>query len=385
MTRWLRFVVLTLCAAAATGCGRSSRLALPAAVAPQALTLAGEFNIPPLGRFPAVVGLPFGGLSGLAPVGEGQYLAVCDERDGARVYRLRVTGEGVNLRVTPEDVIALDVSGAAPAALDPEAIVVTPRRTMILASEGIGNSEPRVAPSLIEYDMDGRFIREITLRDRFTPNTTGPLTRGARDNAALESLTITADGRLFTALETAIVQDGEPAGIGRGAVARILEYVDGEDTYSPRREFAYHVEPVEPPPFAPAITVTGLVELLALEDGNLLALERTYMATRRDADRPVRSLNRIKLFRVSLDGATDVSQMDSLRGATFTAARKTLVLDLSTIRGLSQELATLDNFEGMAAGPTLADGNRSLLLVSDDNFHETQRTSFLLFRIRAGN
>jgi hypothetical protein len=385
LTRWRRFLVLTWCAVAATGCGRPSRLARPADVAPRALTLAGEFNIPPLGRFPAKVGLPFGGLSGLAPVGEGVYLAVCDERDGARVYRLRVTGEGNNLRVTPEAVIALDVSGAAPAALDPEAIVVTPRPTMILASEGIGNSEPRVAPSLIEYDMDGRFIREITLRDRFTPNATGPLTRGARDNAALESLTITPDGRLFTALETAIVQDGEPAGIGRGAVARILEYVDEEDTYSPRREFAYLVEPVEPPPFVPAITVTGLVELLALEDGDLLALERTYLAARRDADRPVRSLNRIKLFRVSLNGATDVSQMDSLRGATFTAVRKTLVLDLSTVRGLSQELDTLDNFEGMAAGPTLAHGHRSLLLVSDDNFHETQRTSFLLFRIGAGN
>ena len=53
-------------------------------------------------------------------------------------------------------------------------------------------------------------------------------------------------GRMFTAFETAVVQDGEPAGIGRGTVARILEYVRDEGTYSPRREFAYTVEPVAP-------------------------------------------------------------------------------------------------------------------------------------------
>ena len=376
---------LVLCAASAAGCGHAPPVKVPADVAPRRLVLAGEFNIPPLGRFPPVVGLPFGGLSGLAPLGEGRYLAVCDERDGARVYRLRVTGEGATLQVAPEDVIALDVGGSAPSELDPEAIVVTPQGTMIVASEGIGNAEPRVAPSLIEYRTDGRFIREIALPDRFTPNPIGPQMRGARDNAALESLTITPTGdRLFTGLETALVQDGEPAGVGRGAVARILEFVRGDGGYSARREFAYRIEPVEPAPFTAALTVTGLVELLALSDERLLALERTYMAERRNPGDRGGSLNRIRLFLIALRGATDVSGLDTLNGATFTPVAKSLILDLSTVGGLTPELATLENFEGMAVGPTLADGSRSLLLVSDDNFHSTQRTSFLLFRVAEG-
>jgi hypothetical protein len=386
MTRSAPLLLLIVCVGALAACGHAVWPPLPGAGGPGVLTLAGEFNIPPGDRFPPAVGLPFGGLSGLAPLGNGQYLAVCDERDGARVYRLRITGEGIHLRVTPEDVVALEVSGGAPAALDPEGIVTTPRGTMIVASEGIGNSEPRIAPSLIEYDPDGRFLREIALRERFVPNATGPLTRGARDNAALESLTIVPGGsRLFTGLETALVQDGAPAEIGRGTVSRILEFVRQNDEYAPRREFAYPVEPVEPAAFQPALTVTGLVELLAVSDDQLLALERTYLAERPNANDRGRALNRIRLFRVSLAGATDVSHIDSLGGATYTPVQKTLLLDLSAVNGLSQELATLENFEGLAAGPVLADGSRSLLLVSDDNFHATQRTSFLLFRVARRN
>ena len=378
-------VFLLVCGVLAA-CGGSTRLTVPADLEPDSLRLAGEFNIPPGGRFPPIVGLPFGGLSGLAPLPDGRYVAVCDERDGARVYRLRITGEGRTLRAEPEDIVALEVGGTAPEALDPEAIVLTPLGTMIIASEGIGTAEPRVAPSLLEYTVDGQFIRNIALPGRFTPNATGPLSTGARDNAAVESLTLTPDGgRLLTALETAIVQDGEPAGIGRGSVSRIIEYVRDDESFVPRRQFAYHVEPVAPAPFEPALTVTGLVELLATSDDDLLALERTYMAERRSGNDRGRALNRIRVFRVSLDGATDVSEMDSLVGATYTAVRKTLVLDLSNVQGLSPELATLDNFEGMAAGPTLANGRPSLLLVSDDNFHATQRTSFLLFRVGRGH
>ena len=41
----------------------------------------------------------------------------------------------------------------------------------------------------------------------------------------------------------------------------------------------------------------------------------------------------------------------------------------------------LENFEGMGFGPPLPDGSRTLLLVSDDNFSQRQRTTFLLFRL----
>lgn len=55
--------------------------------------------------------------------------------------------------------------------------------------------------------------------------------------------------------------------------------------------------------------------------------------------------------------------------------RKNLVLDLATL-GIK-----LDNLEGMAISPRLADGSQSLILVSDDNFSDRQFTQFLVFRL----
>ena len=55
---------------------------------------------------------------------------------------------------------------------------------------------------------------------------------------------------------------------------------------------------------------------------------------------------------------------------------KTEVLDLNTL-GL-----TLDNLEGMTFGPRLADGRRSLLIASDNNFTSGQVSQFLLVAVR---
>ena len=87
--------------------------------------------------------------------------------------------------------------------------------------------------------------------------------------------------------------------------------------------------------------------------------------------------NTIKLYRVALPGADDVNGFDSL--ATLLGGlqpvEKTLLLDLDAL-GLP-----LDNVEGMAFGPDLPDGRRSLVLVSDNNFAPAQFTQFLLFAV----
>ncbi|CAN5865599.1 hypothetical protein BH18ACI5_BH18ACI5_00990 [soil metagenome] len=52
---------------------------------------------------------------------------------------------------------------------------------------------------------------------------------------------------------------------------------------------------------------------------------------------------------------------------------------MKDVGGISLALAALDNFEGMAWGPSLPDGRRQLLIVSDDNFSARQLTAFLSF------
>ncbi len=344
------------------------------------LTLVGQFSRPPLERFPPVIGLPLGGISGLAANGSGSDLfGVSDAQRGGRIYRFRVDGLGSSFSVAPTDVVSLEASGLANLP-DHEAVVALPNGNYLIGTEGTGR-EPRRPPSIDEYARFGTFVRRLPLRERYVPEPTGAVTRGARGNAGFESLTATPDfARLFAAVETALIQDGPPASFDAGAQARILEYKPHGDSYEPAREFVYNLEPLEKPPFKPGFFVNGLVELLALNRTTFLALERGYVE---DEAKTAASRNTIRLYRISLTGASDVSEFDSLKGhPEIVPVSKTLLLDLSTVPGLSPELApSLDNFEGMAFGPKLPDGRATLILVSDDNFQTSQRTWFLVFAI----
>ena len=117
-----------------------------------------------------------------------------------------------------------------------------------------------------------------------------------------------------------------------------------------------------------------MAELLALDDGSLLVLERSYAG---EANAGPRTLNRIRIYQVSMRGATDVSSMDSLKGQDVRPVSKRLVVDLGLLPNLPPVLAGLDNFEGVTFDPPGTDGRRRLWLVSDDNFSNTQRTWFV--------
>jgi hypothetical protein len=323
----------------------------------------------------------FNGVSGLAPLRDGhEMLAILDDREQSRVYRIAMDWTAAGLNVTPLAAIPLQGGEGAPAGLDPEVIAISRDGHMLISSEGVGNVEPRIPPALIEYGVDGRFIRQLPVRSRFLPNGTGPQTTGVRQNAGFESLAISPDfTRLFTATELPIVQDGTDDPFARGVHTRLLEYVADGRSYKPAREFAYELTPLETLTFTPRFTINGVVELLAVDGGDLLVLERGFAES---IDRTL-SMNRIRIFRISLDGATDVSGIDSLAGASFKAVRKTLVLDVNRVPGLTPRLEHLDNFEGMAWGPAASPGGeRSLVIVSDDNQNPRQVTAFLLFEHR---
>lgn len=363
------------------GCTARAPLPDAATLMPASLQLTGQFSIPALTLFPPVSGVRFGGLSGLAPTATaGEFLAACDTHLGSRVFRIRLTGEGPSFRADPLATIPLEVGGRAPR-VDPEGIAVTRRGDMWIASEGIAVQEPRVPAAIVRYSSSGTFLGQLELRERFIPNATGPLTRGLRDNAALEGIAITPSGRrLFVITETALAQDGGVVTFDNGTPARLLEYEADGDSFEPAREFVYPLDAMERVPFQAGLTVAGVVDLLALSETEFLTLERSYIE---ETGRRGQGLNRIRVFRTSIDGASDVSRVDSLKEApSAVPVRKTLLLDLSAVQGLSADLApTLDNFEAIVFGPRLADGRATLILVSDDNFSPNQRTWFLQFGV----
>src|SRR5690606_39715627 len=93
--------------------------------------------------------------------------------------------------------------------------------------------------------------------------------------------------------------------------------------------------------------------------------------------------NVVRVYRVNLRGATDVSGIEPLASVSgISPVSKRLVLDLASVTNLPPELTPLlDNFEGMAFGPRLPDRRGTLILVSDDNFNPTQRTWLLRFAV----
>ena len=272
-----------------------------------------------------------------------------------------VTFTGVNTIKTP-------TGGAFGAAgIDPEAIRYRNGLTYV-ASEG--DVVPTAQkPFVRAYDATGAQVRDFAVPTKFLPGTAG---QGIRDNLAFESLAFSADGKsLFTGTEGALMQDGPAADATQGTVSRLLQF---DLASGSTKEFAYNVDKVAfAPTGASPFAVSGLVDLLAVDDTHLLALERSFSTG---------VGNSIKLYELDLSGATDVSGIASLTGGGYTAASKRLVFDFNSGIGQGLRPSQLDNVEGMTWGPTLADGSRSLVFVSDDNFDATNAVGTQFFALK---
>ena len=309
-----------------------------------------------------------GGLSGITyDAQRNLYYALSDDRGikgPARFYTLEI---GLNpLVVTPIGVTLLVDQNSRPFprySLDPEGIALTRRDTLFISSEG--DVERDIQPFIKEFSIEGKELQSLPIPDKFRAQNG----QGIRNNLAFESLTLSPSEQfLYTATESALVQDGEPANREQGTPIRILQY--DLTTGQPVQEFYYLTERVLTEPNYPdGFMMHGLVELLAWDETRLLSLERGFTE---DVGLTV------LLYEVSLEGATNIQQIESLKEVNLQdiqPAQKRLLLDLGTLE------IPLDNLEGMTFGPQLSDGRRSLILVSDNNFNPLQVTQFLVFAL----
>lgn len=337
---------------------------------------------------PAFGERPMGGLSSITPTGiDAQYAVVSDESFSPRLMRFRVDVQGDRLRVDPIDagIVARPTGLALPgAATDHEGLACFTDQTCYLSSEGNQERQPRLAPSIIGY-RNGQAVDPVTLPDWFLPSVTGPAVSGVRRNEAFEALGASADGqRLYAVSETALVQDGPAPSAGVDSPCRVVVFERQGARFIPGAEYIYHVDAVTwPSDYVQPEGSRGIVEIVPLEDGTALTMERSFVQERAGARR---ARNDIDLYRTSFAGADDVRGLRALtpdRLSTLQTASKTKILSLVDLApALPAALReSLDNFEGLTMGPRLANGDQSLLLISDDNFSRTQVTAFLLLRI----
>ena len=298
-------------------------------------------------------------LSGLAPIRGDEYIAVSDAH--AVVHR-------INIRIDPKTgaVVAATIGSAIPLtdetgarlrepanAKDREAIVCDPDSDEIWIADERTGKDPK-APSISRHRLTDGVRTALLTCDH---DSTLSVFRRIRSNKGFESLALAPDGTLWAANEDVLAVDGTATGRTAPGIVRLLHL---DRALRPQAQFAYEVDPWRHPLQTPILLagqeVSGLSELVALPHGRLLALERSFSG---DA-RGMPTLEN-RLYLVDPSGATNIAPFRSgLTGQSYVPAKKFLLWQQDW--GL-----TNSNFEGMALGPTLSDGSRSLILIADND------------------
>lgn len=335
------------------------------------VTFLGEASLPSGLQFQAT---EVGGLSGITYDGQRQvYYAISDDRSQkapARFYTLTLdlsqgTLKSDGMAVKAVTIIQNTDGKPFPAeTVDPEGIALTRGGALWISSEG--DARTQIAPFVRRISLQGQHLQELPVPEKFIPTTR----QGVRQNLAFESLTLTPNQRfLYVANENALVQDGGEATLTAGSLVRIVRY--RLPTGIVDAEYVYVTDPVVAPPVpSDSFNTNGLVELLALDDrGHLLALERSFSSGVGHA---------VRLYQVAIKDATNVMTIASLQSPKAKPVKpveKMLLLDLTQL-GLK-----LTNLEGLTFGPKLPNGQRSLIIIGDNNFG-SEVTQALAFALR---
>ena len=242
-----------------------------------------------------------------------------------------------------------------------------------LAWTSEGNISQGIAPFVRVTSPSGAFIKEFTIPEIFKSATS---TSGPRSNGTFEGLCLNASKNGFwLSMEVPLIQDGDQASFFSETMQPIRICHIQQSTETVDVQYAYQLDKVIRKPIpTDGFSVNGVVEILAVDEQTLLVLERSYSVGYVDGG------NDVRIYKVDIRNATDVSSIDALKGASYKPVKKTLLLDFEEVRSqLDQK--RVDNIEGMTFGPNLPNGNRSLVLISDNNFNPIQVSQLLVFEV----
>jgi hypothetical protein len=314
------------------------------------------------------------GLEGFSPSKIGNSV----HEDGASGYNFSLKPTGVLfLRASSQGVskrMQIDAEGIAPF-----------ENGFLISSEGNYQEIPRRNPSLMFFNSEGFFNREIYWPAEFEPNPTGKQRKGLRGNYAFEGLSISPDQKnLFAIHEAPLVQNNPSWRASELGEVHLLRFKvpSGPNLIksTPFKSNSFKSNPIKSSRIesnrievdkdilykldaykaeAGKVLASGVSEILALSGDKLLVLERAIFFSPVDFFR-----YESRVYEVSFANPSD----------------KKLVLDLDKIKRLLKSTKELDNFEGMALGP-IVNSQPTLLMVSDDNFNPLENTIWLIFKL----
>ncbi len=311
-----------------------------------------------------------------------QYYIVCDDRGGhnpSRFYTASFTVK--NKKIEDFQISGVDTfrytdgriyptAKADPdSALDPEELRYNPLENQIVwSSEGernIGGQRNYLHhPSINISDTNGYLQYQLPIPPQFTMSAseTGP-----RRNGVFEGLAFANNYKtLFVSTEVPLYQDGEKAGLKKKSYwCRIIQYdLQRKEAIA---QYAYPLDAVAQKPSPESgYAVNGISSILALDDKRLLVLERSFSTGNISLV--------VKIYMINLTGAENIQNNRSLlQNPVKKLLSKKLNFDFSSLKKM------IDNLEGICFGPRLPNGNRSLLVIADNNFNPLEQTQLFLF------
>lgn len=253
---------------------------------------------------------------------------------------------------------------------DPEAIRYNARKNyLVWSSEGErivkANDTVLTDPSVNIMNIDGGNLGHLKLPGNMLMHATE---KGPRRNGVFEGMSFADRYKtLFVSVEEPLYEDGPRADVvDNNTCIRIIK-LDVKHRKS-TAQYAYKLEPVAHPAKPEnEFKINGVPDILSLGNNKLLVVERSFSTGRLPCT--------IRVFMADLNGASDVSGKTLKTDHTFTAVKKTLLLNMDDL-GIYT-----DNIEGVTFGPVLPNGHKTLLFIADNNFNVLEKSQVLLFEV----
>lgn len=310
-------------------------------------------------------GTRIGGLSDLDYDGN-YFYAVCDLPSSPRIYQFKMV-------ISENKIDSLYFTKVIPiqhkdypeknAVWDMEGLLYdAENNTFIISSEGSikNNRNPFIAVvnSLGQYDGSYEIPHYFKAEEP----------EGLRDNGVFEGLTWAYDKNgIWVSTELPMKKDGPTAKLYRTKSPIRVTLYDRE-LKSPTYQFSYLLDPIRKLPILP-FGMNGVSAILNYAERKFLILERGFSAGYGSQGM------RVRLFEADAAKATNTLFINDLKGkinSSVVPAKKKLVFDFKKIRKKLKE-KIVDNLEGISFGPTLPNGNPSLIVISDNNFSSWTR------------
>lgn len=310
-----------------------------------------------------------GGLSGIDYDGEYFYFVV-DDSNTPRVLKSNIKFANDTIQgITFKDVIIIKDSSEffMENILDLESVIYNANKQEFhLVSEGFikGNK----SPSIFTISSEGKYVNTYAIPSYFKTE--------AKHNASFESSTRNIDNTgVWVAMESVLKSDGEEPGFSKTNSPVRITLFDTK-TRLPIKQFVYQLDQ-----FSKAkkgnINVNGVTAILEYRKNEFIVVERAYQSGYGSYG------NTVKLYKVVInETTTNTLQKPKLKHLELMFAKKELLLNFNNITPFLTK-GIIDNIEGITFGPLLSNGNKSLLLVSDDNFkkYDPQINQFILLEI----